>query len=138
MKHKAKLTISRPISSTGEKIIEISVYDDEACIEFLEIGISLGNFAECLTGLSRVECEMEFRGLQNVGKMRETRPLEFEIHGPRYQINKADVIDEAKKYTPDGWTASEYYGSQGSFFSRDGKHYARTKISRWVDKEGKG
>jgi len=108
MKNKAKLTISRPMYGDGRKVISIKVKDSDAVIQFLSIEIGLNEFAECLTGLSEVECEMETRELHNVGKIRETDSIEFEIPGPQYSIGEGDLNEIAKANTPEGWECSLY------------------------------
>jgi hypothetical protein len=135
MKHKAELSISRPSYGDGRKKISILVNDSEARIEFLEIEIDLEAFSECITGLGHCDCEMEVRGLQNVGKKIENMPIVFEVPKElRYSRNKYKIQTLAEKATPDGWHCSTYFGSQNSFFSKDDKDFARTTASRWVDK----
>ena len=135
MKHKAKLTISRPQRSNGKRMISITVRDSDAGIEFLEIDISLESFAECITGLAYAECDIEFSGLENVGKQIERDTIEFEIPEYIYFGTRKEIAYKlAKETAPDGWIVSNYFGSQSSFFRKDGKDYARTSISRWVEK----
>ena len=136
MKHKAKLNISRPSYGDDRRKIAISVIDTDAGIEFLELEIDLADFAECVTGLSHVECEMEFRGLENLGKVSEKEKIEFKVSDSYiYKDRNKEAIEKAKLSTPPGWEASEYYGSQNSFFTKGDEMWARTTITRWVDKE---
>lgn len=135
MKHKAKLTISNPHYGDGRKKINISIQDDCARIQFLDIEIDHDKFAQAITGLSSVECEMEFRGLENVGKVIEKQGIEFEVPDCEWRDREKIASKLADEMAPEGWVASHYFGSQGSFFTKDGKSYARTTISRWVDKE---
>ena len=134
MKHKANLSITRPSYGDGSRKISITVKDKDARIRFLDIEIDYDKFAECITGLSEIECTMKVRGLENVGKNIETMTVEFGISGPQYNIDKEDIIMQAKEHTPEGWTCSTYFGSKSSFFEIDGKDFARTTASRWVDK----
>lgn len=135
---KGKLTISRPQCSSGEKYINIEVEDDDARIVFLTLKISLENFAEAITGLASSGCEFEVGGLENVGKIKEHDTMVFLM--PAHDWNSRNKIahEEAKKHTPEGWEASTYFGSQDSFFRKDGAEYARTNIYRWVDKDTGG
>ena len=134
MKHKAALTISRPSYGDDRKKISIQVRDINARIQFLELEIDLDKFTECLTGLSEVESDMEFRGLENVGKSKETMKIEFEIPDASYITGKDKVKEIAVLNTPEGWTCSSYFSSQNSFFQKDDKYFARTTASRWVEK----
>jgi len=134
MKHKAKLTISRPSYGDGRKKITIRVEDDDAVIRFLDIEMDLADFAECITGLSYVNCEMEVRGLENVGKKRESMPIIFEMTAVDYDVKVDTAIKLAEEAAPEGWVCSSYFGSQDSFFYKDGKYYGRTTAYRWVEK----
>lgn len=133
MKHDAKITISRPNCSSGRKYISIRIDDADAEINFLDIEIGLEEFSEALTGLGSTPCKMEIRGLENVGKKIEREVLEFVLPSGEFR-SKEEAVREAIKNCPDGWTPSLYFGSQTSFFDRDGKRMARCNISRWVDK----
>lgn len=135
MKHKAKITISRPQRGDGVKEIRIAVRDDAAGIWFLELKIDPSDFAECITGLASMPCEMTFRGLENVGKVVERGTIEFKIPCEMYSKDRKNMaIKAAVGHTPQGWIASDYYGSQDSFFTKDDEPWARTSIHRWVDK----
>lgn len=140
MKHKAQLSINRPSYSDGQKKIIIRVEDVDAGIQFLELEIDMDKFTECLTGLSGVNCEMEVRGLKNVGKKKERNTIKFKMPKCGYSERKEIAYQEALKHTPEGWIPSSYFSSKGSFFSvdtSDGKQeeWATTSISRWVDKD---
>ena len=132
--NKAELTISRPSYSDGNKLIHISIKDKDARVQFLELKISYSDFTEALTGMAFVECDMEFRSLDCVGKMIEKDTLTFPMPLTTYSNRVEVAIRESSLATPDGWTTSSYFGSKESFFTEDGKDYARTTISRWVDK----
>lgn len=134
MKHKAALTISRPSYSNGKQKISISVEDVDAVIDFLEIEIDLDEFARCITGLGMAKCEMEVRGLKNVGKKRESMDIVFEMPDVDYNKKLETAQRLAKEAAPEGWESSVYFGSQDSFFTKDGKQYARTRASRCVEK----
>ena len=134
MKHKAGLTISRPPYGDGSRKISIQVKDRDASIKFLELEVDYDKFAECLTGLAEVDCEIKVNKIENVGKVIERKKIEFEIPGPEYEVSDEIMKRLAPENTPDGWECSVYFNSQDSFFKKDGKEYARTHISRWIDK----
>jgi len=134
MNIKANLTISRPAWGDGRTAISIKVGDDASRIEFLAIEIPLADFAEALTGLSKVECDAEVRGLENVGLTRESKQIEFlvgdvDVDWDRREENICRLAEEA---TPEGWNPPTYFGSRGSFFDRDGERWARGYAERWV------
>jgi len=135
MKMKGNLTISRP-QGFGKDQISITVRDDDAVLNFLNIKIDLAEFTKCLTGLAAVDCELETRDLEHVGKIREREELVFEMpEGSSISRDKEAANIEASKATPEGWEYSSYFNSQDSFFTEDGKSMARTSILRWIDKD---
>ena len=127
-----KLTISRPTYGNEKRKISISVKDVNSRIRFLSVEIDLDKFSECLTGLSEVDCTIETRGLDKVGKELETRSFEFEIPQGSNRVELAKKI--ASLVSPDGWAPDLYFGSKKSFFTDDGVQYARTTLRRWADK----
>jgi len=52
-----------------------------------------------------------------------------------YDNRKEVARGEALRVAPKGWEPSLSFGSQGSFFRRDGNEWASTIVSRWVDRE---
>lgn len=132
--NKGKITISRPNYSDGKEVIQISISDDDAVVKFLTVEIGLEDFTKALTGQSRMPVEFEINALDCVGKKRETKCIEFKISDKSMYKGRSELaIKEAKKHTPDGWIADEYYGSQRSFFYKfEHEQWARTTIYRWV------
>jgi len=135
MKHKARLTISRYQGDGGG--IHIRVKDEEAGIEFLDLEVSLEEFANALTGMGMVPANMEVRGIENVGKRIERMTFTFPLpEYTTYKDRKRIAAQVAQEVAPEGWTASSYFGSQESFFTgEDGLIHARTSLYRWVDKD---
>ena len=130
MKHSGKLTVSKPINGT-ETYINISLKDIDAGIDFVEVKISLEDFMQAITGLAMVPCEFDVHGIENVGKKIERDVISFEIETNDKELAQKEVDN----HTPEGWTASRYFGSQNSFTFKDGKIFANAKIYPWVDKE---
>lgn len=136
MKHKGKLTISRPQYSDGTKLINISLIDDDANIQFVDVEIPYDEFTEVITGMSRVNCNFEVRNLSNVGKVKEQRDISVPIEDDYNKENRIkNACIELDKVVPKGWSYSTYFNSQNSFTKRDDVLYANTCIFRWVDKE---
>lgn len=130
-----KLTISRVHSNREPDYIEVRLCDDDAAIEVATAKLSLAHFAAAVTGLGHVDCEIETRGMEHVGKKLETDTLELPMLPDSNRGDKEAAIAAAKRWCPQGWTPDLCFGSQNSFFQRDGKLWARTTIRRWVDKE---
>jgi hypothetical protein len=129
---KGSLTISRPTCGDGREYISIQVKDVTSRVRFLEVEISYAEFTACLTGLSETRCDLVVRGLQNVGKTKETDRIMFEMPKHNYNDTKEVAILEAQKNTPKGWECDTYFGSQGSFYQKNGRSWATTLIYRWV------
>jgi len=111
------LCISRTSSTHDADEIEIRFIDEESHVQFATFHISLENFAKALTGLGYVEGKIEYRGLNRVGKISESKTelvhckpygddkakykalAEFEVDG--WKARKGD-IDNHHHYTPHG------------------------------------
>lgn len=124
----------------GREVTRIEIKDSDAATHFLEIQLNPDQLARILSRESRVECEMDVRGLDRIGKKHENESFVFEIpeeinaisrHHNRDLYNK-NLKDHAQTLLSDGWIADGYFGSQGSFFEKDGKKWARTTIRRWI------
>ena len=129
---KGSLTISRPTCGDGREYISIQVKDVNSRVRFLEVEISYAEFTACLTGRSETKCDLVINNLSNVGKTKKTDTITFELPNHSYSNKKEIAILEAKNRTPIGWEFETYFGSQGSFFQKDGKSWATTGIYRWV------
>jgi len=135
MKHEASLSISRVHNSGCEDYIALRIEDDDAHIQFVELEIPFKAFSEALTGLSSRPCLMVVRGLDKVGKKQEMiHPFNFELPEDAEYRDKESARTALSSACPKGWTGSDYFGSQSSFFEEDGKQFASTTLRRWVDK----
>ncbi len=133
---KGTVSINR-LSGLDKPTIQITVTDEDARIEFLQLRMSPEAFGRCVTGQSMIECDLEVRDLENVGKVFERQPLEFQLSDENQSWSaevKIIAAKEADRRAPDGWFASHYFGSQNSFFTKNGENWARTYMYRWVDK----
>ena len=123
----------------SEEGLTIELVDWDSGITFAVVKLNQTQACQALSRLSYVDCaEMTVGNLENVGRKYEHDMLEFPLttridhacDGKRIKLLRA----EAQKHAPEGWEGDGYFGSQGSFFERDGKPWARCKIYRWVDK----
>ena len=130
---KGELTISRPSFGDGRKKITISIKDSDSRNTFVELEIDYDKFAACLTGLSYQEVDFDVRGLDLIGKTKETKTFIFKIPRANYMMDKQEVIDIGEGEIPEGWRMSKYFNSQNSFFVEDDIYYARTSIYRYVE-----
>ena len=114
----------------------IEIEDANGHIRFLEIVLTPEQFSRALGREAYVDCELEVRGLEKVGKQHEHKTFEFELPEGMSQYSRDDkeLQKIAQSKLSDGWIADSYFSSQNTFFEVDGKEWARCSIRRWVDK----
>lgn len=111
----------------------IEVEDEKGNVTFLEIHLDSIQFNELMAG-HYVKCTLNLRGLEKVGKVHENKTFEFELPEELigYNVDRNLIYQHALKVAPKGWEPDNYFGSQSSFFQKDGNNFARTVIRRWV------
>lgn len=129
-----KLKDPRITFLVGVEGTTIQIHDNASVTNFIEIKLTPEQLSSALSRLAYTRCEVNVRDLDIVGKKRLVMPLIFEI--PKdydRRANEALLNDLAIQHTPVGWTTSTYFGSQDSFFTEDGKRFARTSVYQWVE-----
>ena len=129
-----KLKNGRITMLASEDGMKIELHDNDASITFAHIKLTPIQLAQALSRLGYTECKIEVHLLDKIGKKMKNKKFTFELP----ETNTFRNMDMAKKIAiescPEGWEPDLHFGSQGSFFTKDGKQYARTTIRRWVDK----
>jgi hypothetical protein len=125
----------------------IEVMDSISSITFVKVTLTPEQLSSALSRFCLTPCEkVEVFGLERVGKKREVKFFEFEH---QFDISNRDIermneegkrfIDLVKEETlnrlGEEWHPSLYFGSKNSFYTKDGKKFARTHASRWVNQE---
>lgn len=110
-KLKGAITIGRPSYGDGRELMVIQFRDELSRVRFLDIEMSLPDLMKALTGQAEMPIEMQVRGLENVGKVKETKRLDFEVT----DTNREAAADLAPAYADEGWQADLYFNSQDSF-----------------------
>lgn len=125
---KGNITISRIDNWKDKPVMQIRIQDALSRSTFVEAIVTMEDFAMAVTGMSHQKIEFEVDGLDKVGRLKETMPLEFPLRGntPKHGAIAA---------CPEGWKPVLYFNSQDSKFTRDGEQWARTTAERWVDAE---
>ena len=126
-----KITISR---TTGRKIgntIRIIMEDDSSSINFLEAEMSMEDFTLALMGKGYIDCTFELNGIQNIGKILETKTELVPLYNP------ARTTDEEREaalipFEVDGWAARRSDIKNHHRFQKD---TVSVSFSRFVDKE---
>lgn len=125
---KGKITISK-IHSPSENKMSVRLTDSSSGTRFVTAEVDMLDFMEALTGLGEVDCTITTNRIDTVGKIRQVKSLEFPVKAFR---DKKQAAVEAAKHCPEGWEFINYFGSQTSFFDKDGVQYARTQMVRYV------
>ena len=130
MKLKGEITLL-----VNQDYTTISIKDDTSNQIICEVTLSPEQLSCALSRLANTPCDVEVypKAFDRLGKTMETDRMEFEIPSTLDGRKDMDALVKlANEATPDGWTSDYYFGSQDSFFKRDGKEYARCIIRRWV------
>ena len=127
MKLEGKISI---LINRDETTIEIE--DESANVKFVKVKLTPEQLSAALSRQISIECELEVKGLEKIGKVHENKTFEFEIPETiPTRGNQLELQKIAQSQLSDGWIADAYFGSQNSFFKKDGKQYARVTIRRW-------
>jgi hypothetical protein len=135
MKIKGAISI---LGNTDE--VEIEIYDPQSRCVFVSLVLTPSEFCQAAFGrLVRIPCTILVDNLEKVGKELNLDKIRFELPKDYLYANKSDLKEKAEelavKNCPEGWTPDLYFGSQNSFFEKDGKLWAQTTIRTWVEKE---
>ena len=110
----------------------IEIEDESANVKFVKVKLTPEQLSAALSRQISIECELEVKGLEKIGKVHENKTFEFEIPETiPTRGNQLELQKIAQSQLSDGWIADAYFGSQNSFFKKDGKQYARVTIRRW-------
>lgn len=113
--------------------LKISVKDRDSSITFAEIKLNQEQTCQAMSRLAQTDCRITVREIEKVGKKMEHQEFVFEIPKGNGQKNRKKEIEEkCLQDCPDGWKPDLYFNSHNSFFTKDGKKYARTTMRRWV------
>lgn len=101
------------ISRNSKDRVGIRVKCDTSRITFLELDLSLEEYAWITTGLSEVEVSGTTKGLEYVGKEKVVEKRSLVLPEGVYKLNKDEVV----KYLEDncqeeGWLLNTYLGSK--------------------------
>lgn len=119
----------------NEHGLRINLEDQTSSITFATIELTANDVVQAFSRVVNVPCSIEVRGLHKLGKKMIVSTLELEMPSDPLLASRSKeiAIQEAEKHCPEGWEFDKYFSSQGSFFYKDGKHYARCTIRKWVD-----
>ena len=119
---------------TNKDGCDIHIDDGDASITMVKIHLTTEQFCQAIGRLAYTTCEkLEVFGLDKIGKKMDNKFLEFPFD-KKCKWSERDELayEEALRFCPEGWYPDKYFGSQNSFFIKDGQEYARVVIRRWV------
>ena len=116
----------------SKDIVEIELHDEDASITFAKISLDPNEFCAALGRLACCKCEIELYGVDKIGKRMEHKDFIVEMPKEDWKRDKDIAARLTTEQCPKGWRPDLYFGSQGSFFEKDGKRYAKSTIRRWV------
>lgn len=113
---------------------DIEIKDEDSITILARIQLTPEQLSAMLSRQSYVKCEScEVGNLDRIGKKHENKQFEFEITYTKAESDLELACKEALfQQEMFGWIPDNYYGSQGSFFKKDGKDWARVTIRRWI------
>lgn len=132
-----ELKTSLTLLVNGDEV-RLEIRDEGASITFLTTIISPEDFCRLLSRQANVKTISQIRGIDKIGKKMEHKPFEFKLPDGfqrAYKDNgEQDILLKslADSQLKEGWEADRYFGSQGSFFEKDGEKWARVTIRRYI------
>ena len=131
MNFKGNISISRDSRNN----INIRLRDKVSRTEFVDVCMSLENYAMLITGLAEVEVVGEVRGLETVGKKRIIEQRSFV---PTTENTTRDFLEQYIKdnLQEEGWIVSPALRSQASIkYDGIGGHTVHYSVHKYVDVE---
>lgn len=134
-----KITGGMTICRTNHDVINIEIQCSESLAHFLQIELTLEQFAMLVTGCHQDKIPMTVRGLDKVGKTRIHEVREVFCDYQDYGISAHD-IDALERWIDyhcreEGWTINSNLRSQKSVIHVDGGVKLNYSVRKWIDKE---
>lgn len=137
-KLKGNISISRVTSTCEDDFVSIQIQDNNSRGQFLRIKMTFADFAKALLNQGHVPLEFEVSGLQNVGKIKLSKPLAFPLETTSYNEVREEAMKRAQFFVDggvgSGWIADTYFGNKDSFVKHeDGKTWAHGMQHKYVE-----
>ncbi len=117
--------------------LNICVKDDMSGTQFVNLTVSPEDVCALMSRQIHIDCDMNVRGLEKVGKVMWMAELSFQQNQHCLDANYGDKKKELAIYasliTPDPWVSDGYFGGQNSTFREDGIECARTTIRAYME-----
>ncbi len=119
----------------------IRIQDAVSSVTVCEVTLTPEQLSSALSRLANTPCQLDVDPdtADRWGKPMEVEYFEFEIPDglSKYAPDHIELGKYALSILPEGWTATPRFNSQNSFFTKDGKRFARCIMRRWVSGEAK-
>lgn len=106
MKIKARLGLSRAGMGAGSYML-MQIEDDTSGVRFAELEIPMEAFAYLVTGMHGIEADCELRGLDNVGRIHESKtelvPVTSDLEQWEARNDSAVINEALAPFEVDGW-----------------------------------
>lgn len=102
--NKGHITISLIRSNLDSDHMRIQIEDDSSRIHFLEARLGVEDFMRALAGRGYIDCEFELRGVENVGKILETKQENVFVEDGDYAPLEWRVRCAVERFEINGWT----------------------------------
>jgi len=104
---KGNITLSRYDSNYEDTHpIHLKVEDKDSSTQFIDISMTLKDFAFLITGMGFMDCEFEVRGLDRLGKKRENKTEYVPVPKGTFLPTKEEAKELIKAFEIDGWIGS--------------------------------
>ena len=129
---KGSLRISRPQYGDGRKQIEITVIDERAACQVIEVHVGLEAFTEALTGCS-ADCDFDFNNSGVVGMVYEHKTESVPIPDMLFREEDPRIFEALVPFEVDGWEGNRRDVTNHHRRSRKGKQeFACVTFTRHV------
>ena len=131
---KGKITLGR-YASNYEDInpIRFQLEDDKSGVLFLDVKMTLKDFALMITGLGYIDCEFELKNSELVGKTREHKTENIVVRDA-WDITEEEKLEALKPFEVDGWIGSKYDISNHNNIVKGLSNTYKVGFTRYVDK----
>jgi hypothetical protein len=115
--------------------VNIRIQDVNSRVEFVEVNLSLDQFALMITGLSYIKCTGSVKRLEVVGKTRitEKRSVLYTGAGFASRENMQQWLLDTQQ--EEGWSIDNYLGSQRSVIYQNGHHTLHYCVYKYMEPE---
>ena len=131
----ASITISRDSHDT----VRIELRDRNSRIKFALLELSLENYALAVTGLSEIEGEVSYAGLEFVGKTKVAESRKAQIRADLFGESYSEGFkDKVKEYLIDlhkgeDWMVNSYLNSKDSIVSINDGYLINYSVFKYVE-----